>query len=908
VSVLSIRTKIVFIIVAIVIVITAATMAIGLVVGQRLFIKTVEATLLSMSNIASGMISSEIGKLKEETRFTAELIAKARLEDTQGILNEQMHLRKAYMEMTVTDNDGSLVSGETTITTTSYNGEGVLVMYILTPVDDNRILTASLPGLYFSEFISPYRIWETGSLGLIDREGVIIADRRQFHRIVERYNYIEWGKRDPEYRQIGETFQEIIENSEGIAYYRLLGEERLCAYHTVDGTDGWSVVAAAPMSETPLSQIWIMLIISSAFCLGMGVIAAVTAADNIAIPYEKMAELQKAAETASESKSRFLANMSHEMRTPLNAIIGLSELELGTAKPEGGSFTNIEKIYTAGMTLLGIINDLLDISKIESGKFNLVPEEYDVAGIINDTVNLNIVRIGSKPIQFRLHVDGSLPARLKGDELRIKQIFNNLISNAIKYTESGFIDWSIYCVKEDGRVKVISDVQDTGIGLSNEYQTKLFKDYYQVNLRGHYHVEGTGLGLPITKNLLRLMDGTISVKSEYGKGSVFTVEFFQEPAGDETIGSEAAESLAEFRYTARRRSRNQGIVRADLSYATVLVVDDVFTNLDVARGILKPYGIAVDCVTSGKEAISRVRDERVRYDAIFMDHMMPVMDGIEATRIIRNINTEYARTVPIIAFTANAIQGDSLFLDSGFQAFLSKPVDILRMDQILNRFVRDKEKEEKLRGAPEVPAAPEVPGEKETAGFFSDLNNKGINTVNGLARFENDRESYIRVLRSFVTHSVGQIETAKTVADLDSYRIAVHSLKGSGRGIGAEELGDMAEKLEKAATDGDTDFINTNNKNFIEVTGTLVNDIKDFLKTAAPGDPNDGKPQRETVDPETKKKILQACEDYDINTLKQCIKAIDAYRYPSCPDLAEWLREQTGKSNFDVIRKRMNSI
>jgi HPt (histidine-containing phosphotransfer) domain-containing protein len=197
---------------------------------------------------------------------------------------------------------------------------------------------------------------------------------------------------------------------------------------------------------------------------------------------------------------------------------------------------------------------------------------------------------------------------------------------------------------------------------------------------------------------------------------------------------------------------------------------------------------------------------------------------------------------------------------------------------------------------------------EETAEFFSTLNKAGINTANGLARFENDGESYIRVLRSFVTHSIRQIETAKAVGDLTQYRIAVHSLKGSSRSLGAEEFGDMAEKLEKAAIDGDMYLINADNNGFIEAAEKLVNDIKTFLETAVTYDYDEGKPQKKTVDPETKEKILRACEGYDIDTLKQCIEELDTYRYSSFPDLAEWLRQQAGKSNFDVIQKRIASI
>jgi len=564
---------------------------------------------------------------------------------------------------------------------------------------------------------------------------------------------------------------------------------------------------------------------------------------------KRTAELEtavKAAEAASESKSRFLANMSHEMRTPLNAIIGLSELELGAATLEGDSFVNVENIYIAGMSLLGIINDILDISKIESGRFTLVPAVYDVPSMINDTVNLNIVNIGSKPIQFRLHIDGSIPLKLEGDELRIKQIFNNLLSNAIKYTDAGFVDWNISCAREGNRIKVTSTVRDTGRGISEEDQEELFDDDFQTSLKASYYVDGSGMGLSITFNLIKLMGGTISLKSELGKGSAFTVEFFQKAAGDEVIGEETAVNLSQLRYAAHRRSRNQNLIRVDMSYAAVLVVDDVDMNLDVARGMLKPYKLRVDCVTSGQEAVNRIREETIRYSAIFMDHMMPGMDGIEAVRIIRNeINTEYARTIPIIALTANALKGnDEMFLRNGFQAFLSKPIDIIRLDQILHQWVRDKNKEKDLPSA-RPPAPPPSPAssegtkktEKKNTGFIEELEALEINAAAALARFANDKESYLHILGSFVVHAPSFVESVRAfkdkdiAQDLESYRITAHSIKGSGRGIGADKLGDMAEKLEFAAKDGDTAFIKANNGLLIEAMEKFIADLSAYLKT-----------------------------------------------------------------------------
>ena len=936
---MSIRGKTVIIVIAIVLVITASTLGAGLFMSQYRFMKTVQSDLLTMSRIASSMLSAEIRRLRQEVEFAAMLVSidqegsqqtlQQLTERFPDFLSFSVFNREGYGSLHAGQNDPRptirhrdsvygqrALAGETVLTTTMDTTSGNMVMYIWTPVDKNRVLAASLPGMYLSKFVSQFRIWETGSVFVLDHEGVTIAAVWEF-RVRERHNYIEWGKRDPQYRQIGKVFKEIIEHDEGFGRYPLDGQERYCAYNVIHGTDNWSIGVAAMINESPLAHIQQMLFIFAVVFLGLGTIAALIAANSIAIPYEKMEELTRHAEAASESKSRFLANMSHEMRTPLNAIIGLSELELGDTNLEGDNFTNMEKIYAAGMTLLGIINDLLDISKIESGKFTMIPVVYDLASMINDTVNLNIVRIGSKPVQFRLHLDGTLPSRLKGDELRVKQIFNNLLSNAFKYTDSGFVDWTISCKKEGDKVKVNSTIRDTGIGIRKDDQAKLFKDYYQANLKANYYVEGTGLGLSITSNLVKLMGGSITVKSDYGRGSAFTVEFFQIPAGEDLIGSEVAANLSEFRYSDQRRRRNQKLVRADMSYAAVLVVDDVVTNLDVTRGMLKPYGIAVDCVTSGQEAINRIRGGKVKYNAVFMDHMMPGMDGIEAVSIIRNeINTDYAKTVPIIALTANALLGnDSLFLEKGFQAFLSKPIDILRLDNILNQWVRDKKQE---RSQPSRADA----GPGKAPSLLAGLNIPELNSAEAIIRFGKDEESYLRVLRSFMLYTPGFIENIKaldsdnpeslagdgsTRGSLEAYRVSVHSIKGSGRGIGAEKLGNEAEKLEYATVNKDLGFIKTNTGHLVETTEKLIADIAAFLKTVK-SDTYTEKPEKESPDPEIRNAILHACEQYDMGALKKAVAGLAAYRYRSCPDLAEWLQDQTGRSNFEAIRKRMMAI
>jgi CheY-like chemotaxis protein len=407
-------------------------------------------------------------------------------------------------------------------------------------------------------------------------------------------------------------------------------------------------------------------------------------------------------EQANRAKSSFLANMSHEMRTPMNVVVGLTDLMLEEEDPTVHLKDNLRKISTAGNTLLGLINDVLDISKIEAGRLELTPVQYDVPSFLSDIITLNMIRIAEKPITFKLDINADLPCSLLGDDLRVKQIINNLLSNAFKYTQKGTVTLGMVCemvssnasggVEDNVRVSVY--VSDTGIGIREEDQRKLFTDYSQVDTRANRMIEGTGLGLAIAKMLVEQMQGAITVESEYGKGTTFRFHIRQGFVAEKTIGTEMAENLCNFRYQVSKKRAQAALVRPDLSYAAVLVVDDMQTNLDVAAGLLKKYKMRVDCVLSGQEALERLSEGEPVYDAVFMDHMMPGMDGVEATQMIRALGTQYAQEVPVIALTANAIAGnEQMFVDNGFQAFLSKPINIMSLDSVVQRWVRDKSRE-----------------------------------------------------------------------------------------------------------------------------------------------------------------------------------------------------------------------
>ncbi len=548
---------------------------------------------------------------------------------------------------------------------------------------------------------------------------------------------------------------------------------------------------------------------------------------------EASAQLEIALEEARQAnsaKSDFLARMSHEMRTPLNAIIGLSEITLSGAGLDEEAQLNLEKIYNSGSTLLSIVNDILDISKIQSGNFIIMPDKYDVPSLINDSILQNVLRIGSRPIRFNLDIDESMPARLIGDDLRIKQIINNLLSNAFKYTEEGTVELGLSCKRSGDAVWLTIRVSDTGIGIREEHLGKLFADYTQFGATSYHQADGTGLGLAITKKLIEMMDGDISVRSEFGVGSAFTVRIRQGYVDDAVIGADVAQSLRRFDYSANKLNRNAHASRIPLPYARVLLVDDNITNLDVTKGLMKPYKMKVDCVTSGEAAVRAVREGKVKYSAIFMDHMMPVMDGVEATRIIRETGTEYAETVPIIALTANAVVGsEEMFLNSGFQAFISKPIDIMRLDAILRQWVRDKELEKELSDeSAEGVYYPSGP----SAGRVSNFTIPGLDTEKALGRFGGDEAVFIDVLRSYAEGTrtlLSDLGDYLAAGKLSDYAIAVHGIKGASYGICAQRVGKLAESLESAAKAGHGDYIKTRHAGFMSTVKTLLANIEKAL-------------------------------------------------------------------------------
>ena len=629
--------------------------------------------------------------------------------------------------------------------------------------------------------------------------------------------------------------------------------------------------------------------------------------------------MEERALAASKSKSEFLANMSHEIRTPMNAILGVTEILIMYESLPGEIREGLSKIYSSCDLLLGIINDILDFSKIEAGKLDLMPAEYKVASMINDSVNLNMMRIGSKPIEFTLQINEDIPAALIGDELRIKQILNNLLSNAFKYTAEGKVTLTVETENAGkDQLMLVLSVRDTGLGMTEEQLTMLFEEYSRFNREKHKSVEGTGLGLTITHKLINLMDGEIYVESKYGEGSLFTVRLMQGAVDSEVIGAEVAQNLKQFHLNFISQKKWEQIVRDPMPYGSVLIVDDVETNIYVATGLMKLYRLQIDSALSGLTAIEKIKKGGI-YDVIFMDHMMPEMDGIETVKYIRELGYK----APIVALTANAVSGQAdIFLQNGFDDFISKPIDIRQLNTVLNKLVRDKQPREVIEAARRQIINLNMNDlnkstENSGSNAKSMLQNKeipGLNIPEGIKRYEGDENIYLKILRSYLS-SVGSIlkdinninmdKINDDESELKKYKIKVHGIKGISLDIFAEKAGREAKDLEEAAISHNINYIFEHNAAFLDNTRKLLDEIEGLLARVEEENP---KQKKEKPDIITLTKLLAACNDYNMDDADAAIDEIEKYQYESYSGLTEWLRENIDIMEFEKVAEKIKTL
>ena len=509
---------------------------------------------------------------------------------------------------------------------------------------------------------------------------------------------------------------------------------------------------------------------------------------------ESLIDMSERAIAASEAKSSFLSNMSHEIRTPINAILGMNEMVLRESTDES-VIDYSQNIRSAGNTLLGLVNDILDFSKIESGKMEIIPVDYDLSSVLNDLVNMIRPRLDSKGLELVLNIDQKIPQLLFGDDIRLRQVITNILTNAVKYTEQGSVTLSMGYSRVDGDADNISlkvSVKDTGIGIKKEDLKKLFSEFERIEEKRNRNIEGTGLGMSITKSLLALMGSSLKVESVYGEGSEFSFDIVQRVREWTPLGD------YEEAYHRSIKKQEAYHKRFTAPSAKVLVVDDTPMNLIVFTSLLKATDIRIDTASSGDDGIALALKHK--YDMIFLDHMMPKKDGIKTLKEFKAIEENINAETPVICLTANAIQGArEQYLEAGFTNYLTKPIDSKALEDMILEYLPFKKIVEVIDSPDMLPASPagEQKNDEIVPGFIFRIID--LNTVDGIRRCGGEK-IYVKALSAFarsLEHTIDQTEGYRKAGDAANVMINIGSIKASSELIGADLISKMAASIEE---------------------------------------------------------------------------------------------------------------
>ena len=574
-------------------------------------------------------------------------------------------------------------------------------------------------------------------------------------------------------------------------------------------------------------------------------------------------------EDANRAKTNFVSNMSHEIRTPMNSIVGITEILLRSRhSPKEQEY--LLNIQSSGRVLLTIINDVLDCSKMEAGKMQLFDEPYDTCSLFHDLRISMENRIGHSGLELIYDIDQDIPCKLKGDMGRIRQVIINLVNNAIKYTEKGSVRFSVHVrQKNTDKVMLYYEVADTGIGIRKEDQKILFDAFQRVEMDRNRYVEGTGLGLTISQNLVNMMGGVIEVESEYGKGSrfFFTIE--------QTIIDPTPVSAVNYNGQKDNVTEKEAECLFIAPEAHILLVDDNELNLVVAKELLKPLRMQIDTAENGLQAVKMVRGSQ--YDLVLMDHMMPVMDGIEAAKAIRALPEDKYQKLPIIALTANAmVDARKEFLNAGMNGFVAKPIDFARICNQLKLWlpkdlVRDVPKEEAKKLLADDLSDREIQPEDPQMGFSFEEGVKHCGSKAALMKTN-------RIFYSTIDSKADKIEQYLKEGLLSDYVVEVHALKSSALLIGAVPLSEAAKELEDYGKQGKTEVLEEKTPDVL----TLYRDLKNILRPYAEKE-EDAK--KEFSDGEwitALQQIHQCIEQFDLDGVDQIMEQLEEYQVPEC--------------------------
>ena len=594
-------------------------------------------------------------------------------------------------------------------------------------------------------------------------------------------------------------------------------------------------------------------------------------------------------EDANRAKTNFVSNMSHEIRTPMNSIVGITEILLRSRhSPKEQEY--LLNIQSSGRVLLTIINDVLDCSKMEAGKMQLFDEPYDTCSLFHDLRISMENRIGHSGLELIYDIDQDIPCKLKGDMGRIRQVIINLVNNAIKYTEKGSVRFSVHVrQKNTDKVMLYYEVADTGIGIRKEDQKILFDAFQRVEMDRNRYVEGTGLGLTISQNLVNMMGGVIEVESEYGKGSrfFFTIE--------QTIIDPTPVSAVNYNGKKDNVTEKEAECLFIAPEAHILLVDDNELNLVVAKELLKPLRMQIDTAENGLQAVKMVRGSQ--YDLVLMDHMMPVMDGIEAAKAIRALPEDKYQNLPIIALTANAmVDARKEFLNAGMNGFVAKPIDFTRICNQLKLWlpkdlVRDVPKEEAKKLLTDDLSDREIQPENPQTEFSFGEGVKHCGSKAALMKT-------IRIFYRTIDSKANKIEQCLKEGLISDYVIEVHALKSSALLIGAVPLSEAAKELESYGKQGKTEVLE-------EKTPEVLAMYRDFKNILKPYADKEEAAKQEASDGEwiqALQQIHQCIEQFDLDGVDRIMEKLEEYQAPEC------LRESMDQLRVYVADVSMEEI
>lgn len=580
------------------------------------------------------------------------------------------------------------------------------------------------------------------------------------------------------------------------------------------------------------------------------------------------------AKKATRARDIFLSNMSHEIRTPINTILGLNELILRESQDETIRGYALD-IKQAGSVLLSLVSDILDFSKIQSGKMELVEGTYDISSLLNDLINSISAPLRKKKLRLSLDIASDIPYKLSGDEIHLRQIIGNLLSNAVKYTKTGQVTLRLSWKRQkEDKILMEIAVEDTGVGVKEKDIAKIFETFNRLDMEASRSEEGTGLGLAVTNRLVEMMGGKLVVKSKYGKGSVFSFAVPQKVISKEPLG--------DFQEQYDRSVKNSMSYKEKFiaPLGKILVVDDNAMNLAVAQDLLRKTKLQIDVASSGEECLEMLK--RKEYHLICMDHMMPVMDGVQTLHAVRAMEGNPSRDIPIIALTANAVVGaKEFYLEAGFEDYLSKPIEPDKLEDMLIKYLPK-----------ELVYLTGDSGISTVEDISADLNEEslidmGINAAHGLKYMGGSRTLYLKVLRDFREMLVEKEEQLKTMLgkeDVSGYGIIVHALKGNARNIGADELAEEAFELEKKSKAGRLEEVEVQSPILFSMMRMLGENLSRYLEAEASNIQEAMKEEpkeKHSLSEEEWKQKLQLLhkhlDDFDTDGIIQSIKDLNRY-------------------------------